>query len=157
MRGRTTGEWRSVPVNPLSLDGGRYLVAARGTTQWVRNMRAAGGGQLRKGRRVQPFRAIELPDGAEKTRVLRAYLTRWGFEVGRFFDGVTGASSDEELAKAGLRHPVFTISYVEDEACTAHPSGQQPPAGSRTSPTDDWRAQSATSRSGPRALTSTRT
>jgi hypothetical protein len=44
VRGRTSGEWRTVPVNPMTVDGERYLVAPRGHTQWVRNMRAAGGG-----------------------------------------------------------------------------------------------------------------
>ncbi|MFE6775008.1 nitroreductase/quinone reductase family protein [Streptomyces sp. NPDC057702] len=116
VRGRSTGEWRSVPVNPLTLEGQHFLVSARGTTQWVRNMRAAGGGQLRKGRRVRPFHAIELPDGPEKTRVLRAYLARWGFEVGRFFDGATGTSSDAELAEVGRRHPIFTLIYADEEA-----------------------------------------
>src|SRR5215472_2719210 len=52
VRGRKSGEWRTTPVNPLTLEGERYLVAPRGNTQWVRNMRAAGGGELRVARRV---------------------------------------------------------------------------------------------------------
>ena len=51
VRGRTTGEWRDTPVNPLTIDGDRFLVAPRGETQWVRNLRAAGSGRLRLGRR----------------------------------------------------------------------------------------------------------
>ena len=74
VKGRTSGEWRSTPVNPLRLaDGTRYLVAPRGTTQWVRNMRAAGGGELRIGRKVEPFTATEVADDA-KPAILRAYL-----------------------------------------------------------------------------------
>src|SRR5467141_1590086 len=61
VRGRKSGEWRTTPVNPLTLDGERYLVAPRGNTQWVRNMRVAGGGELRVGRRVEKFTATELP------------------------------------------------------------------------------------------------
>src|SRR6266516_3359839 len=38
VRGRTSGQWRTTPVNPLTLNGERYLVAPRGETQWVRNM-----------------------------------------------------------------------------------------------------------------------
>ena len=53
VRGRTSGQWRSNPVNVLTLDGRRYLVAPRGRTQWVRNLRAAGSGELRVGRRVR--------------------------------------------------------------------------------------------------------
>ena len=40
VRGRKSGEWRTVPVNLLKYNGERYLVAPRGHTQWVRNMRA---------------------------------------------------------------------------------------------------------------------
>ena len=40
VRGRTSGEWRTTPVNLLTLDGEQYLVAPRGETQWVRNLRS---------------------------------------------------------------------------------------------------------------------
>src|SRR2546429_9664668 len=76
VRGRTTGEWRSNPVNLLTLEGKRYLVAPRGHTQWVRNLRVAGSGELVLGRRAEPFHAVEVPD-PEKTPILRAYLRRW--------------------------------------------------------------------------------
>jgi deazaflavin-dependent oxidoreductase (nitroreductase family) len=52
VKGRKSGEWRRTPVNLLELEGDRYLVAPRGNTQWVRNMRAAGGGRLVLGRKV---------------------------------------------------------------------------------------------------------
>src|SRR5262245_21680169 len=85
VKGRKSGAWRTVPVNLLTIDGTRYLVAPRGHTQWVRNIRAAGGGELRLGRRAEPFTVTELAD-ADKPPVIRAYLKRWGWEVGRFFD-----------------------------------------------------------------------
>src|SRR5262249_29387695 len=47
VRGRTSGEWRTTPVNLLAYEGVRYLVAPRGVTQWVRNLRVAGEGELR--------------------------------------------------------------------------------------------------------------
>src|SRR3954451_7487927 len=72
VRGRSSGSWRTVPVNLLTVDGTSYLVAPRGVTQWVRNLRAAGSGELRVGGRVQPFTAEELPDEA-KPPILRAY------------------------------------------------------------------------------------
>ncbi|WP_246150140.1 nitroreductase family deazaflavin-dependent oxidoreductase [Streptomyces qinzhouensis] len=107
--GRSSGEWRSIPVNPLAFEGADYLVSARGHSQWVRNMRAAGGGRLTLGRKVRHFTAVELTD-AEKPAVLRTYLERWGWEVGRFFDGVTATATDEELLAAAPRHPVFRIT-----------------------------------------------
>lgn len=110
VRGRKSGEWRTTPVNPLTVDGARYLVAPRGHTQWVRNLRAAGGrGELRLGRRSTPFHAVELPD-AEKPDILRAYLKRWKFEVGVFFDGLDHTASDEELLRVADGYPVFRIS-----------------------------------------------
>jgi len=109
VRGRKSGEWRKTPVNPLEFDGERYLVAPRGHAQWVRNMRASGGGRLAVGRRVEEFAATEVPD-AEKAAVLRAYLTKWAWEVGAFFGGVGSDASDEELLRIAPDHPVFRIS-----------------------------------------------
>lgn len=109
VRGRRSGELRSVPVNLLNHAGARYLVAPRGETQWVRNLRAAGGeGELVLGRRVERFRATELPDD-EKPDVLRAYLKRWKAEVGVFFDGVDAASPPEEIERIAPDHPVFRL------------------------------------------------
>jgi hypothetical protein len=62
VRGRKSGEWRATPVNLLSYETNRYLVAPRGETQWVRNLRVAGEGELRVGRRVESFRATEIAD-----------------------------------------------------------------------------------------------
>jgi deazaflavin-dependent oxidoreductase (nitroreductase family) len=109
VRGRKTGEWRSTPVNPLSYEGKRYLVSPRGHTQWVRNMRTAGGGELRVGRRVERFTATELPDDV-KPALLREYLRRWKFEVGMFFEGVGPDASDERLREIAPGYPVFQIT-----------------------------------------------
>jgi deazaflavin-dependent oxidoreductase (nitroreductase family) len=108
VRGRTSGEWRTTPVNLLEHDGKRYLVAPRGEAQWVRNLRAGGSGQLRVGKRVEEFRAREL-DTDEKVPVLRAYLKRWKVEVGVFFEGTGPGSSDEELRSIAPRHPAFEV------------------------------------------------
>ncbi len=108
VRGRSSGEWRTTPVNPLTLDGERYLVAPRGHVQWTRNMRVAGGGELRRGGRVEAFRAEEVADD-DKPAVLRGYLRRWKAEVGVFFDGIGPDSSDEELRAIAGKHPVFRI------------------------------------------------
>lgn len=108
VRGRKSGEWKTTPVNVLTIDGQHYLVAPRGVTQWVRNLRVAGGGELTVGRRVQAFTADELPDDA-KAPILRMYLSRWKFEVGVFFDGLDANASDEQLAAAAPGFPVFHI------------------------------------------------
>jgi deazaflavin-dependent oxidoreductase (nitroreductase family) len=108
VRGRTTGTPRRTPVNLLELDGQSYLVAPRGETQWVRNLRASGEGRLLLGRRAESFTAVGIAD-AEKLPILRAYLKRWKAEMGVFFEGVGPDSSDEELARIAPMHPVFRL------------------------------------------------
>jgi deazaflavin-dependent oxidoreductase (nitroreductase family) len=106
--GRRSGVVRTTVVNLLDHDGARYLVAPRGTTEWVRNLRAAGTGELRVGRRVEVFTFDELDD-ADKVDVLRTYLRRWKWEVGQFFQGVGPDASDDELRAIASGYPVFEI------------------------------------------------
>ncbi len=108
VKGRTSGEWRSVPVNLLNFEGKQYLVAPRGATQWVRNLRSAGSGELRVGRKVQTFHAVELAD-QDKPELLREYLRRWKAEVGVFFDGVDAKAPVEKLAEIAPGYPVFLV------------------------------------------------
>jgi len=108
--GRKSGEPRRTPVNLLTLEGTEYLVAPRGVTEWVRNVRAGGGKlALLRGRHRDERVATELDD-SEKVPVLRAYLKRWKAEVGVFFEGVGPDSTDEQLAAIAPRHPVFRLS-----------------------------------------------
>jgi deazaflavin-dependent oxidoreductase (nitroreductase family) len=109
VRGRSSGEWRTTPVNLLSYKGGRYLVAPRGITQWVRNIRVSGEGELRVGSRREAIRVVELPDDA-KPELLRAYLRKWRFEVGVFFEGIGPDASDADLRRIAPNHPVFRIT-----------------------------------------------
>jgi deazaflavin-dependent oxidoreductase (nitroreductase family) len=108
VRGRSSGAARRTPVNLLVLDGQRYLVAPRGETQWVRNLRASGEGRLLLGRRSEQFTAEEVDD-EHKAGILRAYLKRWKAEVGVFFDGVGPDSSEQELRSVAPKHPVFRL------------------------------------------------
>lgn len=111
VRGRSSGQPRSTPVNLLTYDGRPYLVAPRGNTQWVRNLRAAGTGELKVGRRTQEFTAVEVPDAA-KEAILRAYLKRWKVEVGIFFGGVSAKSPREDLERIAGNHPVFELTIA---------------------------------------------
>ena len=114
VRGRTSGEWRTVPVNVLELDGQRYLVAPRGDTQWVRNLRATARGELRGRGRVESFRATEIPDN-EKPRVIEAYLARWGYQVKGYFKALPNPAD----------HPVLRIERLSGADCgrSSVPSG----------------------------------
>jgi deazaflavin-dependent oxidoreductase (nitroreductase family) len=108
VKGRKSGEWRKTPVNPLDFEGGRYLVAPRGHTEWVKNMRVSGAGRLAGHGKVEEFTATEVAD-EDKPPLLRAYLEKWKWEVGQFFDGVGPDSSDEELLAIAPKHPAFRI------------------------------------------------
>ncbi len=109
VRGRKSGLPRSTPVNLLVLDGERYLVAPRGHTEWVRNLRAAGEGELRLGKSSERFTAVELDNDA-KAPVLRAYLKKWAWEVGAFFNDINTTSPDADLLREGPNHPAFRIT-----------------------------------------------
>ena len=110
--GRKTGKIQTVPVNPLAFEGARYLVAPRGNTQWVRNVRAAGGAELRLGSKRERISATEVAD-AEKPPILRAYLANWESETKTFFGGVTHEAPDEKLREIAPNHPVFRIAPAD--------------------------------------------
>jgi deazaflavin-dependent oxidoreductase (nitroreductase family) len=111
VRGRKSGEMRTTPVNPFVLDGRTYLLAPRGTTQWVRNLRAAGEGELRSGRKVRRFRAEEVPDEA-KLPLLRFYMDKWAWEVKGFL-GIDADASDQELRRIAPDHPAFALTFTD--------------------------------------------
>lgn len=111
VKGRNSGKPHSVPVNPITHNGNRFLVAPRGNTQWVRNLRAAGEATLRVGSRSEPMLSRELPDG-DKPEVLRVYLDKYYGQVGSQFD-VAKDASPEDLARIAPSHPVFHIHNKE--------------------------------------------
>lgn len=109
VRGRKTGQPRSVVVNLLSVDGVDYLVSPRGNTQWARNVRAAG--VVEVGPRWRRRRALagEVDDAA-KPDVLRRYLARWYWQVKDFVPDLTPDSGDEQLRAAARAIPVFALA-----------------------------------------------
>src|SRR5215472_16794359 len=84
VRGRKSGRIISLPVDPLDLEGQRYLVCARGNSNWARNARAAGEVVLVRALRRRRYAVCELPP-AMRPPVLKAYLDRFAGEVQRFF------------------------------------------------------------------------
>jgi hypothetical protein len=95
-------------VNPLSLSGQRYLVAPRGETGWVKNIRVSREGELRLGRKREHIRVEEI-SGEEKVVVLREYLKHWKSETSKFFGGVTDESPEEDLRRIAPDHPMFRV------------------------------------------------
>jgi deazaflavin-dependent oxidoreductase (nitroreductase family) len=109
--GRKSGEPRRTPVNPLELEGERYLVAPRGHTHWVNNVRANPRARLLNRGRSEEIELSEIGD-EQKPPVLRAYLEKWKWEVGQFFGGTGPESTDEELSAIGPNHPCFRVEPV---------------------------------------------
>ncbi len=105
VRGRRSGRLITVPLASFLYEGARYLVGGRGQAQWTRNLRAAGGGTLRVGRRSFGFSAVELT-GAERDQVLAAYRRALGRRVDAFFTAIPDAAD----------HPVFRVDPAPGQA-----------------------------------------
>ena len=102
VRGRRTGKIRRVPVIPVDHAGARYLVSPRGETQWARNLRTSGEGELHSRRGVERFRATEVPI-AERPQVIAAYQAVAGRAVASFFARLPDVAD----------HPVFRLDARE--------------------------------------------
>jgi deazaflavin-dependent oxidoreductase (nitroreductase family) len=96
--GRRSGRPISTPVPPFPYHSARYLVSGGGETHWVRNLRAAGRGELRKGRMREVFQPVEV-HGDEHDRVVTAYRARFGWRARNFFAALPDPAD----------HPVFRI------------------------------------------------
>ena len=114
VRGRKTGKPISLPVDPLDLNGKRYLVCARGESNWVRNARAAGEVALARAMRRHRYAVRELSLN-ERPPVLKAYLDRFAREVQRFFP-VPKGSAVEAFNDLALRYPVFELQPLDGTA-----------------------------------------
>lgn len=109
VRGRKTGKRRSVVINMLTVNGVDYLVSPRGTTQWVRNVRAAGIVDVGPRWRRRRIYTTEVADAA-KLDLLSRYLNRWYWEVKGHIAGLTPNSTDEQLQAAAPSIPVFALT-----------------------------------------------
>jgi deazaflavin-dependent oxidoreductase (nitroreductase family) len=98
VRGRSSGRPITTPVPTIDVQGARYLVSGGGQTHWVRNLRAAGQGELRRRRTREPFTAVEVT-GPEHDQVVAAYRERMGRRAREFFTTLPDPAD----------HPVFRI------------------------------------------------
>jgi deazaflavin-dependent oxidoreductase (nitroreductase family) len=110
--GRKSGKPRSTPVTPMTVDGKEYIVGGLPGSDWSANVRAAGGGTLRRGRRTDRVRLVEMSVD-EARPLLREFPIKVPTGVG-FIKGaglVTGPNPDEFEALAG-KCPVFRLDPV---------------------------------------------
>ena len=94
--GRRTGKPRKVPVIPVEVGGSRR---AYGESEWVRNLRAAGRGELSRKSRTEAFHAGEVPID-EREPVIARYREVAGRVVGPCFPKLPDARD----------HPVFQVA-----------------------------------------------
>lgn len=132
VHGRRSGRLRSTPVIVLHHDGIRYLVAPRGATDWALNLRAAGWGELIRGRRVERVRAVEVA-GEERAAAVGLYVRRYGWLTGRFF-GLPRRFGPDDVRRIAGRHPTFRLGVmalallaVAGPAAAARPAYTIPP------------------------------
>lgn len=107
VKGRKSGKEFAVAVTVLSLDGKQYLVAPRGETQWVRNVRVAEQVRLEKGTSVTKHHAQEIYD-EQKLVVLSAYLSEYRKAVQRYFPVPAGSAPEAFKSIAGS-FPTFLL------------------------------------------------
>jgi deazaflavin-dependent oxidoreductase (nitroreductase family) len=105
--GRRTGRTYRTPVSLVQRNGARWLVAPYGERNWVKNARAAGWVELRRGRYTERVRVEDVPP-SDRAPILRAYLRQVPF-TRDFFDAPPGAAV-EAFAPEASRHPVFRIT-----------------------------------------------
>jgi deazaflavin-dependent oxidoreductase (nitroreductase family) len=106
VRGRKSGQPRTVPLAIIERNGKRYVGSPYGIVNWVRNLRAAGEATLTRGRHSETVNARELPKG-EAALVLREDI-KGGNPFARDY-GVTADSSLEEFERAAVSHPLFVL------------------------------------------------
>jgi len=115
VRGRKSGEPRTTPVDRFESNGRSFLVSThrQESSNWVRNLRAAGEGVLSRGRNRQPIAVVELtPEDAGP--VLRDVLgprlaaPLRGFVLRRTFS-VPPHAPLAAFVDAARSHPVFEI------------------------------------------------
>jgi hypothetical protein len=114
VRGRKSGRTFTLPVDPIEFEGRRYLVCARGNSNWVRNARIAGEIVLARAMRRRSYAVREVPPGM-RPPILKAYLDRFAGEVQRFFPVPKGSLVDafNDLAP---RYPVFELQPIDEAA-----------------------------------------
>ena|SRR5579862_1667325 len=110
VRGRKSGKIYSTPIDLLTIDGTKFLVAPRGRAQWVRNAEAAGEIVLKKGKLRQAYKLRALSD-QEKPAVLKAYLDRFKSEVQGYFPVPAGSPVEVFQPLVG-NYPAFELIAV---------------------------------------------
>ena len=109
VRGRKSGKVYTTPVALVERSGTRWLVAAFGEVNWVRNLRTAGQAQLTRGCRTEAIGVVEL-EAREAAPILKQFLTSYQMVpfIPPYF-AVTRRSPLADFEREASHHPVFRI------------------------------------------------
>jgi len=108
VKGRSSGAVRSTVVTWVGHEGTRYLVSPRGESEWVRNVRAAGGEAAIRRRGRRNVRLEEMP-AEQRAPIIKAYLGKTAMATKQHF-GIDPKADVAEFAAIAGRHPVFRIT-----------------------------------------------
>jgi steroid delta-isomerase-like uncharacterized protein/deazaflavin-dependent oxidoreductase (nitroreductase family) len=115
VRGRTSGKIYTIPVELVENSDTRFLVAAFGEVNWVRNLRAAGQAQLTRRRRTEAIGVVEL-GAQEAAPILKQFLKEsQRVSLIKPYFHVTPHSSLADFEQEALHHPVFRIVSKKGE------------------------------------------
>lgn len=114
--GRRSGIIRSTAMVRVAHGGEHYVVALAGESDWVRNVRAAGGRAVLGQRRRYAVRLVEVPP-PERVAVIRAYLHRPGLRgvpisrtgEARHYFGIDPDAPPAQIERVVERYPVFRV------------------------------------------------
>lgn len=111
--GRRSGKTIRLSVTQVRLGGKRYLVSLGGESQWVQNVRAAGGCAVVISGGRQPVELVEVPS-QERGPILLAYVnqrafTHSGAQSARHFFGFQTKPTLGDMQGVADRYPVFEI------------------------------------------------
>jgi hypothetical protein len=100
VRRRRTGEPQKLPVIPVEHEGATYIVSTRGESDWVRNVRAAGGRLELQGKGgTQALLATEVPVEG-RPPIIAAYRAKAGRTVEAYWKKLPDP----------VDHPVFRLT-----------------------------------------------
>lgn len=125
VRGRKSGELRTMPIDVHDMNDRRYLIATHGIGNWVLNLRASQEGTLRLGRRRMSFKSRELSQ-EEAGPVIRDALGHLIASNGLRGTGVrnhlsvTKESPLSDYVRAARTHPVFELDVRALEQTASH-------------------------------------
>lgn len=114
VRGRRSGRLRRNVLVETTIEGEHYLVSLAGESDWVRNVRAAGGQAILRHGSARSVELVEVPS-EQRPAIIGAYLQRGGRLVdpsreGRFYFGLGPDPSREEIGAVAGYYPVFRIA-----------------------------------------------